>query len=111
MIIIAGDIHLDPKRVQEALLAAFPHVEGGRSQSGCLAYDWSFHPNDKGMIHVFECWESEQALASHLSGPYYKNMLATLGGFGVTAAEVSKYRIDAQCPVYDSEGKPRADFF
>ena len=62
-------------------------------------------------MHVFERWESQEALAAHLAGPYYKNMLATLAGFGVTVANVSKYRIDAQCPVYDSQGTPRADFF
>ena len=111
MIIIAGDIHLDPERVEEALEAAWPHIEGGRSQPGCLAYDWSFHRHDTGLVHVFERWESHEALAAHLAGPHYKNMLETMGQFGVKAAEVSKFRIDLQGPVYDSHGKARAHFF
>ena len=111
LIIIAGVIRLDPSRIEEALKAAWPHVQGGQSQSGCLDYDWSFHPQEPGCIHVFERWKNEEALEAHLTGPHYKNMLATLGRFGVTAAEVSKYRIDAQSPVYDSSGKPRADYF
>ena len=111
MIIIAGDIHIDPERVEEALEAAWPHIEGGRSQPGCLAYDWSSHRHDTGLVHVFERWESHEALAAHLAGPHYKNMLETMGQFGVKAAEVSKFRIDLQGPVYDSHGKARADFF
>ncbi|SVE53623.1 uncharacterized protein METZ01_LOCUS506477, partial [marine metagenome] len=35
----------------------------------------------------------------------------TIGSFGLRGAEVLKYRVDHQEPVYDDSGKPRADFF
>jgi hypothetical protein len=38
-------------------------------------------------------------------------MLALLGKYGALNAEVSKFRVDLEEPVYDPEGKPRADFF
>jgi hypothetical protein len=38
-------------------------------------------------------------------------MLGLLGKYGVTSAEVSKFRVDLEEPVYDPEGRPRADFF
>ena len=38
-------------------------------------------------------------------------MLGLLGKYGAENAEVSKYRIDLEEPVYDPEGNPRADFF
>ena len=38
-------------------------------------------------------------------------MLAALGKHGVTDVEVSKYKVAVEEPVYDPEGRPRADFF
>ena len=50
-------------------------------------------------------------LAAHLAGPCYAQMLGLLGKYGAENAEVSKFRIDLEEPVYDPEGRPRADFF
>ena len=50
-------------------------------------------------------------LAAHLAGPYYSRMLALLGKYGVTDAVVSKFKVALEEPVYDPEGRPRADFF
>ena len=58
-----------------------------------------------------EAYPERFALAAHLEGPHYRNMLATLGAHGLQGAEVAKYRVDAHCPVYDEQGKARADFF
>ena len=50
-------------------------------------------------------------MAAHLAGPYYAGMLGLLGKYNIQNVEVSKFRIDLEEPVYDPEGKPRADFF
>ena len=50
-------------------------------------------------------------LAAHLAGPCYAQMLAHLGTYGVENAQVSKFKVAIEEPVYDSEGSPRADFF
>jgi len=38
-------------------------------------------------------------------------MLALLGKYGVTDAVVAKFKVALEEPVYDPEGRPRADFF
>ena len=38
-------------------------------------------------------------------------MLALLGNYEVRGMDILKYRIDHAEPVYDPEGRPRADFF
>ena len=53
----------------------------------------------------------EADLALHFQGEHYLNMRNTIAGFGLRAADVSKFRIDHQEPVYDPQGVPRADFF
>ena len=82
-----------------------------RTQEGCVHYVWSADPTSDTRVYVYENWTSVEALAAHLAGPYYANMLAALGGAGVTDTEVSKFKIALEEPVYDPEGKPRADFF
>ena len=111
MIIIAGNMDLDPGRRDEALTTAEPFIAGALTQRGCEAYTWAADLNVPGRVHVFERWTDAEALAAHFVGPHYLGMLQCLGGFGLKAADVAKYRVDYNEPVYDTENKPRADFF
>ena len=92
------------------MLAAFLVAET-RTQKGCKHCVWSADPTSDTRVYVYENWDSVEDLAAHLAGPYYANMLASLGKYGVYDTEVSKFRIDHEEPVYDPEGRPRADFF
>ena len=111
MIIIAGWIEMDPSKVEEALEGGVPFVTPVREQKGCLDYTWTADRVIPGRIYVYERWETEEALAAHLAGPNYRNMRDHMGQFGMTGADILKYRIDLAEPVYDETGTPRADFF
>ncbi len=110
MIIIAGTVDVDPEQRAAALDAGRPHVDGALTQKGCVAYSWSSDPHIPRRIHV-ERWDSEQDLAAHLAGSHYLAMRDTIGGHGMVASDVAKFRIDLMEPVYDPQGRPRADFF
>jgi quinol monooxygenase YgiN len=110
-VLIAGTLHLPSDVRATALAETAQLVSETRTQPGCLHYVWSADPTSTTRVYVFEKWASVEELAAHLAGPYYQNMLAALGKFGVTDTEVSKYKVALEEPVYDSEGKPRADFF
>jgi len=110
-IIIAGTVHLPTGDREKALEETADLVVETRTQKGCLHYVWSADPTSDTRLYVFEKWESVEDLAAHLAGDYYLNMLTSLGKYGVTDTDVSKYRIALEEPVYDPEGKPRADFF
>ena len=110
-VIINGSVHIKAGDRDNALVETAALVEATRSQAGCRHYVWSADPTSETRVYVYENWESAETLAAHLAGPYYANMLATLGTFGVYDVEVAKFRIDLEEPVYDPEGRPRADFF
>lgn len=110
-ILIAGTVHLPVGDREKALAETAGLVEETRTQQGCRHYVWSADPTSDTRIYVYENWASEEDLAAHLAGPYYSNMLASLGKYGVTDTEVSKFRVALEEPVYDPEGRPRADFF
>lgn len=110
-ILIAGTLHLPAEDRDTALVETADLVIETRSQRGCQHYVWAADPTSDTRIYVFEKWDSVADLAAHLAGPYYAKMLAGLGKYGVTDTQVSKYRVAHEEPVYDPEGKPRADFF
>jgi quinol monooxygenase YgiN len=110
-ILISGEIDLAPERREAALADARPLIEAALAESGCIHYDWSASPSLPGRVHVFEEWESEADLAAHLVGKPYLDMSGHLAAVGIVAASTRKYRVDHTEPVYDPEGRPRADFF
>ena len=109
--LVAGTIEMSPENRDNALADAAALMTQTRSQKGCKHYVWAADPSSLTRIYVYEYWESTEDLAAHLAGPYYAQMLRLLGQYGAESAEVSKFRIDHEEPVYDPEGKPRADFF
>jgi quinol monooxygenase YgiN len=110
-ILIAGTIELAADKRSAALAEAAALMGETRSQSGCAHYVWSADPTSATRVYVYENWASTADLAAHLAGPYYAQMLALLGKYGVTDAVVSKFKVALEEPVYDPEGRPRADFF
>ena len=109
--LIAGTVDIPGGKREEALAAAADLIAETRSQKGCKHYVWSADPASDTRVYVYEYWESTEDLAAHLAGPYYAGMLGLLSGYNIENTEVSKFRIDHEEPVYDPEGKPRADFF
>ena len=110
-IVIAGEIDLPPERRKAALTGAAPLIRDALAEPGCVHYAWTADLSLPGRVHVFEEWTSEPDLAAHLAGAPYRGMLAHLGAVGILNAVTRKYRVDRVEPVYDPEGRPRADFF
>jgi quinol monooxygenase YgiN len=110
-IVISGEVDLPADRRAEALAGAAPLIAAALAEPGCVHYAWTADLNRPGRVHVFEEWTCEADLAAHLVGQPYLGMLAHLSGFGIESAVTRKYRVDHVEPVYDPEGRPRADFF
>jgi len=110
-VLIAGTVHLPAGDRETALAETAQLVTDTRTQPGCLQYVWSADPTSTTRVCVFEKWASVEDLAAHLAGHYYSGMLAALSKYGITDPLVAKYKVALEEPVYDPQGKPRADFF
>jgi len=110
-ILISGEIDLAPETRERALMDARPLIEAALAEPGCVHYAWSADLSRPGRVHVFEEWESQADLAAHLAGQPYLAMSGHLTMVGIKAAVTRKYRVDHTEPVYDPQGRPRADFF
>jgi quinol monooxygenase YgiN len=112
MIIIAGTIDVDPTRRDECVSACAPIQLATRNEEpGCMAYCFAPDPCVDGRIQVYELWSDEASLAAHFSHPNYIQMRDRLHDFDIKKADNKKYRVDLSEPVYDTNRKPRADFF
>ncbi len=111
VILIAGTVDVDPVKREAALVAGEPHMRATRAQKGCLDYNWSADSLTPGRIYVYERWESQGDLAAHFDGPHYLAMRDTIAAHGLRGADVSKYLPELSEPVYDPQGRPRADFY
>lgn len=108
---IAGTIDFEGKDVVPILQAARDLIAAAYEEPGCIHYCWTADVLRPGRVHVFEEWENSETLCAHLANPAYLEMSGHLAASGMTGADVRKYRIAAQEPVYDAEGRPRGDFF
>ncbi len=110
-ILIAGSIDVAPDKREAGLRDAKPFIDAALAEKGCVEYSWTAELAMPGRIRVFEEWLSEADLAAHLAGQPYMNMRDHLGSLGLVGAVTQKYRVDHFEPVYDPQGRPRADFF
>lgn len=110
-IIVAGWLTFDGCDCMRIIREGEAHILSSRQEAGCIAYDWAVDPLEPGKIHVFEEWESPQALGAHFRDPSYLAMRAHLDGFPMTGFDVRLYSIDGAEPVYTPAGQPRDTIF
>jgi quinol monooxygenase YgiN len=96
MLIVAGHFEVDPANREEFLRERDEVMRRSRAEAGCIAYVFSADPVEPGRVHLFERWESKEALASHLAGIRANPRPP---GVAVLSAEVTQYEIAASGPV------------
>ena len=110
-VLIAGTLDILDGNREKALAEASDLMDETRLQRGCQHYVWSADPTSATRVYVYEYWDCVEDLGAHLAGPYYMQMLGLLGQYNTDNIAISKFRVDLEEPVYDPEGRPRADFF
>ena len=93
MIVIAGTVRIDASKKQEAAVAALEIMKDTHKEAGNLAYAFSQDLEDDGLIHLFEKWESQEALDFHFKTPHMAAFQKTVGALGVKEMNLEKYEI------------------
>jgi quinol monooxygenase YgiN len=88
MVIVAGQISVDPAERERYLAGCADVVEQARRAPGCLDFAITADLIDPGRINVFERWETQAAVNSFRgSGPGEEQTVAML------AASVAEYDV------------------
>jgi len=91
MLIVAGRIRLDPARREDAIASSLDVMTATRAEPGCISYTFSADLSDPGVFHLFEEWESQEALDAHFKTPHMATFQAAMGAFGIQEMNVQKY--------------------
>lgn len=95
MIIVAGTVRIDPTKRDQAMAAAAKAIPPTLAEDGCEAYRFGFDVDDPSLIHVFEQWASEAALAAHFQAPHLAEFLAAFGELGVSETKLDRFDVSA----------------
>jgi len=93
MIVVAGEILLAPESAEPARAAAIAMGRATRAEAGCVTYRFYEDLEVRGHFHVFEIWESQDALKAHFETPHMKAFRATLGTLKFISRDITRYEV------------------
>ncbi|RIL08100.1 MAG: antibiotic biosynthesis monooxygenase [Proteobacteria bacterium] len=99
MIVVAGEIDIDPAHRDGAVAAAVRMMEATRGEPGCISYAFSADLAEPGRFRIFEEWESQQALDAHFAAPHMAAFQRAVAGFGVRRIAIQRYEVSSVGPV------------
>jgi quinol monooxygenase YgiN len=99
MLVIAGTLKLDPAKFEAARAAALEIMAETHKEPGNISYVFTQSLDEPGTIHIFEEWESEEALKAHFTAPHMAAFQAKVPEFGVKDMKVQKYEVSSVGPV------------
>jgi quinol monooxygenase YgiN len=99
MLVIAGHIRIDPSKREAAIAAAVDVMEATRREKGCLAYTFSADLHDEGLMHIFEEWESQDALDAHFKSPHMATFQKAIPGLGLKEMKIRRYEVSSAGPL------------
>jgi quinol monooxygenase YgiN len=78
VIVVAGTVSIRPEKRDAARAAAQRVAEATRAEPGNRAYRFGLDVDDENVVHVFEEWESAQALDEHFTTPHLAEFMTVL---------------------------------
>jgi quinol monooxygenase YgiN len=100
MIVIAGQIRIDPNKREKAVAMALEMMEESRKEAGCISYSFTGDLADPARFWIFEEWESADALKVHFETPHMARFQAAIGDLGVQEMTVQRYEVSSVGPVF-----------
>ena len=91
MIIIAGEVSIQPEKREEALVVVQRYAAISQAEDGCLHYQFYSDLADPGTLFIFEKWASEEALAAHGSSDDMAWFRAQLPNFLAEPPALTRY--------------------
>ena len=99
MIIVHATIPIRSECREKALELARQMTEATQSEAGCISYTFSTDLSDPGGFHIFEEWESQEALDAHFKAPHMAEFQAKVGKLGVRQMKVQRCEVSSVGPV------------
>jgi len=99
MIVIAATARIRPEARAKAERAARAMAAASRREAGCVAYRFGADLEDPAVLHVFEEWESQDALARHFQTEHMRVFQAQLAEILAEAPAIRRYVVESAGPL------------
>ena len=91
MIIVAGYVFIKPDRREQAAQVALKMTAATKLEAGCIAYDFYADLADANRFHVYEEWDTNEALQAHLKTPHMAEFMQALPDLIASPAVINRY--------------------
>lgn len=95
-IIVAGTIKMNPEKADGAAEIFKSIMIETHKEPGNIDYTFSRDLSDSGTFHIYEKWESQDALDAHLATPHMETFMTAMGDFDVKDAKALKIEVSSE---------------
>ncbi len=99
MIIVAGTFRVPEDQIEALMPAARAILAASRKEAGCVVYSYAFDVEDRGLIRVYEEWESRAHLEAHFQQPHMGPWREAASAAGAYDRDLKIYEADDGTPV------------
>ena len=91
MIIVAGTIRIPENKIEALRPTAEATLLATRQEKGCVVYSYAFDVLDKGLMRIYEEWESLANLQDHMKAPHMTPWRQKLAEIGASDRNVKRF--------------------
>ncbi len=99
MIIVAGTIRIPEDKIEALLPTARTTLAATRKEAGCIVYSYAFDVEDRGLVRIYEEWESRAHLEAHFKQPHMVPWREKLAEIGASGRSIKAYEAEAGKPL------------
>lgn len=99
MLIVAGEIRMQPGTRDQFLAAVRPVVAATLLEEGCRVYAFTPDPDDADLVRLYELWDDEAAIAAHLASEHLRAWRETSASLPIISRNIMKYTIAEAVPL------------
>ena len=98
MVIVAGTIKVNPNQRADFLASTVELVAATLAEHGCQAYTFSADPINEDNVNLFEVWEDNDALDTHLASTHLVTWYEQNGNT-IEEKDTKRYQVSSVGPV------------
>ncbi len=99
MLIVAGEIRMQPGTRGQFFEAVAPMVAATLQEPGCHRYAFTPDPDDDDLIRLFELWDDADALDGHMASPHMATWRARGATLPVASRDLHVYEVASSRPL------------
>jgi len=100
MLVIKGRIAVKAAELPALLEAASVMTADTLAEEGCLQYVFAVDAAEALVVHLFEHWESGEALEEHFSTDHFRSFSEVLINAADGTADFDRYEVSSRVPLF-----------